>query len=193
MRYGQVPIRGSSSPRVRTPVFAIGRRVRVGCSADSPRRVTLTDDVGKRPLFTVDEAHVIHDRAVFEGLRLLLNFASEGPPDLSLLLVGGAEVLLELPRGLADRLAVRCLLAPFTESETASYVLGRLAAAGATSPLFTPEALVELHREGAGLARRLNRLADMSLLIAYARELSIVDAETVMIAGREQNPDTLVA
>ncbi len=72
---------------------------------------------GARPLVIVDEAHMIDDRAAFEALRLLLNFATDGPPDLFLLLVGGAEVLLDLPRGLADRIAARCLVAPFTESE----------------------------------------------------------------------------
>ncbi len=94
---------------------------------------------GERPLVIVDDADVITDRTVFEALRLLLNFASDGLPDLSLLLVGGAEVLLDLPRGLADRVAARCLITAFTESESVSYVLGRLAAAGAKSSLFSPE------------------------------------------------------
>jgi type II secretory pathway predicted ATPase ExeA len=148
---------------------------------------------GKRPLVIVDDAHVINDRTVFEALRLLLNFASDGTPDLFLLLVGGAEILLDLSPGLADRIATRCLIAPFTESESVSYILGRLAAAGAQSPLFTSEALVALHREGEGLARRLNRLADMSLLIAYAKELPLADEETVALAAREYNPDLLAA
>jgi len=148
---------------------------------------------GDRPLVIVDEAHLIADRAAFEALRLLLNFATDGPPDLFLLLVGGAEVLLDLPRGLADRLAARCLIAPFTESESTSYILGRLAAASARSPLFTPEGLVALHHHGDGLARRLNRLADMTLLIAYAKELPIADEQTVSLAARECNPDVLAA
>ncbi len=148
---------------------------------------------GAGPLVIVDEAHLIDDRTAFEALRLLLNFATDGPPDLFLLLVGGAEVLLDLPRGLADRIAARCLVAPFTESESTSYVLGRLATAGARSPLFTPEALVTLHRHGDGLARRLNRLADMSLLIAYAKDLPIADEQTVSLAARECNPDMLAA
>src|SRR5262249_51931594 len=93
---------------------------------------------GDRPLAIIDDAHVIDDRTAMETLRLLLNFASDGQPDLSLLLVGGAEILLDLPRSLADRLAARCLIAAFTESESASYILGRLAAAGARAPLFTP-------------------------------------------------------
>ena len=45
---------------------------------------------GERPLLIVDEAHLIDDPSTFEALRLLLNFASHGRPDLSLLLVGGA-------------------------------------------------------------------------------------------------------
>ena len=93
---------------------------------------------GERPLLVVDDAHLIDEVATFDTLRLLLNFTSNGSPDLSLLFVGGAELLLELPDGLADRLAARCLLGPFTQEESSAYVTGRLAAAGARgSPLLT--------------------------------------------------------
>ena len=115
----------------------------------------------------------------------MLNFATNGPPDLSLLLVGGAEVLLEVPPGLADRLTARCLLGPYSESESATYVLGRLAAAGADSPAIYPEALAALHRASDGLPRHLNRLADLALLIAYAQDRSIADESIVNIAARE--------
>ena len=93
---------------------------------------------GKRPLLVVDEAHLIDDLATFEALRLLLNFATTGPPDLSLLLVGGPEILLQLPAGLTDRLTARCLLGPLSESESATYVLGRLEAAGAPGAAVRP-------------------------------------------------------
>ena len=86
---------------------------------------------GNRLLLIVDEAHLIRDPETFEALRMLLNFATAGPPDLSLLLVGTAEVLLQLPHGLADRLTARSLLGPFTDAESSAYVLGRLADAGA--------------------------------------------------------------
>jgi type II secretory pathway predicted ATPase ExeA len=148
---------------------------------------------GERPLLIVDEAHLIGEPATFEVLRLLLNFASTGPPDLSLLLVGGPEVLLRLPAGLADRLAARGLLGPLSEEETASYVLGRLSAAGAPAPLFDAEALALLHRAADGLPRRINRLADLALLIAYAENLARPDARTVQIAARELDPDSLAA
>jgi type II secretory pathway predicted ATPase ExeA len=149
--------------------------------------------VNIRPLLIIDEAHLIHDTATFEVLRLLLNFASGGPPDLALLLVGTAELLLQLPPGLTDRLTARCLLGPFTEAESAAYIVGRLAAAGATSPLFTPDALACLHRAADGLPRRLNHLADLSLLIAYAEDHPQVDPATIAIAAREFNLDDLAA
>jgi type II secretory pathway predicted ATPase ExeA len=143
---------------------------------------------GERPLLIVDEAHLIDDPSTFETLRLLLNFTTQGPPDLSLLLLGGPEILFRLPAGLADRLTARCLLGPLSESESGAYVLGRLAQAGAAASLFDPEALATLHLAANGLPRRLNRLADLALLIAYAEGRSQPDAHTVAIAARESDP-----
>ncbi len=147
----------------------------------------------ERCLLIVDEAHLIDDLATFETLRLLLNFASTGTPDLSLLLVGGPEVLLRLPHGLSDRLSARCLLGPFTEEETDTYLNGRLAASGASSPLFGAEAIANLHRAADGLPRRLNRLADLALLVAYADGLPCPDARSIAIAAREWDPDQIAA
>ena len=89
-------------------------------------RFTLMVNGGDRPLLVVDDAHLIREAETFDTLRLLANFNSTGHPDLSLLLVGGPELLLDLPASLADRIAAQCLLAPFTQEESASYVLGRL-------------------------------------------------------------------
>jgi type II secretory pathway predicted ATPase ExeA len=148
---------------------------------------------GHRPLLIVDEAHVISDPATFEFLRLLLNFATLGPPDLGLLLVGTAELLLQLPSALADRVKARSLLGPLSEEESAAYVLGRLAAAGADSPLFSSEALAALHRNADGLPRRLDHLADLSLLVAYAEEHTQADARAVAIAAREFQLESVAA
>ena len=140
---------------------------------------------GRRPLLIVDEAHLIDDPATFEALRLLLNFDTNGSPDLGLLIVGGPDVWLTLPPSLADRLAARALLGPLTRSESSAYLLGRLAAAGAREPLLDAHALADLHRAADGLPRRLNRLADLALLIAYAEGLDRPDARAVEIAARE--------
>ena len=141
----------------------------------------------QRLLLVIDDAHLIESVSTFEALRLLLNFATHGPPDMSLLFVGGTEVLLELPPGLTDRLAARCLLTPLSETESSTYISGRLESAGARTPLFSPDALTALHRAGNGLPRQLNHLADLALLIAYAQEMNIADASVVAIAAREYN------
>jgi hypothetical protein len=54
MAFSQRPRRDAPnpSPRSRTAVYAVGRRVYVA-SGDGPRRVTLTDDVGKNELGTL--------------------------------------------------------------------------------------------------------------------------------------------
>jgi type II secretory pathway predicted ATPase ExeA len=142
---------------------------------------------GIRPLLVVDEAQAIRDPATFEALQLLLNFATDGSPDLSLLLVGATEFLFDLPPGLADRLAARCLAGPLVEAESSAFVVGRIAAArtDAGAELFSPAALTALYHAADGLPRRLNRLADLSLLIAYARDLPFVDEDTIGIAARE--------
>jgi type II secretory pathway predicted ATPase ExeA len=144
---------------------------------------------GDRPLVIVDDAHLIRDVASFDVFRLLLNFNSTGRPDLALLLVGGPELVLDLSVGLADRLATRSLLGPFTEEESATYILGRLGNTDARDHLFTRGALSSLHQAADGLPRRLNRLADLALLIAYAQDRATVDDFVVQIATRELNRD----
>jgi type II secretory pathway predicted ATPase ExeA len=150
-------------------------------------RLAASAVLGVRPLLVVDEAQAIRDPDTFEALRLLLNFATDGSPDLSMLLVGGTEFLFDLPPILADRVSARCLAGPLEEAESSAYVLGRVAAARDVDGdgLFSPAALAALHRDADGLPRRLNRLADLSLLIAYARDLPRVDEDTVAIAARE--------
>src|SRR5690606_11699314 len=114
----------------------------------------------------------------------LLNFTTDGLPDLALLLVGGPEVLLRLPFALLDRLASRCVIGPLTPMESSDYLLGRLAAAGAEDPraMLAEEATASLHRAGDGLPRRLNRLADLALLVSYARDLSRPDPDAIAAA-----------
>lgn len=147
---------------------------------------------GRRPLLIVDEAQAVSE-ASLESLRLLLNFQSEGSPDLALLLVASGEISPQLPASLEDRLTARCSLPPLTLSETAAYVAGRLSLVGAHRALFSPEALAALHHAALGVPRRLNHVADLALLIAYAEGTAAVDARVVGVAAREFQIDGLAA
>lgn len=148
---------------------------------------------GKPVLLIVDEAQLIDDPGTFEALRLLQNFSSAGPPDLRLMIVGAPEVLLNLPPSLADRLTARYALGPMTEEESAAYVFGRLNWSGARTTLFDDEQLRTLHLHAEGLPRRLNRLADLALLMAFAEGLDRPDAHCIETAVRDASPDPLLA
>ena len=70
----------------------------------------------------IDEAHLLDDGQTLETLRLLLNFQPQGSPALTLILAGQAALLPMLDRmpQLEERLAVKCLLRPLSDRETAT-------------------------------------------------------------------------
>jgi general secretion pathway protein A len=70
-------------------------------------------------------------------------------------------------------------LRPLNLEETVSYVSHRLTAAGATSEIFTSDALATLHQLTAGNPRRINRLCDLALLVGYAEEQVRINAPQI--------------
>ncbi len=142
---------------------------------------------GRHAVVALDEAHLIQDSRTLEAVRLLLNFQSNGQPALTLLLAGQPGILPILDRTpqLEERMAVKCLLRPLTAAETAQYVTHRLKAAGATRPIFDAEALATLHRLTHGNPRRINRLCDLALLIAYADQRPTVSSEHLESVSEE--------
>ena len=142
---------------------------------------------GRHAVVAVDEAHLVDDGRVFEAMRLLLNFELAGRPGLTLLLAGQPGILPMLDRmpQLEERVGVKCLLRPFTERETADYVSHRLKLAGATRALFEPDALPTLHRLTHGVARRINRLGDLALLIGYAEGRRTISADHLEAVSQE--------
>ncbi len=116
-----------------------------------------------------------------EALRLLTNIASSDESLLTILLVGQPTLLPRLDRSQAfeQRLSVKCMLRPFTLEETVSYVTCRLMAAGAQREIFDSSAFEALHRLCQGNARRINRLADLALLVGYAEEVPLITGTQV--------------
>ena len=142
---------------------------------------------GRHAVLVVDEAHLLQDAQTFEALRLLLNFQTDGQPGLTLLLVGQPGILPQLARmpQWEERLAVKCLLRPFNEAETAAYVDHRLRVAGAERQIFEPEAYTALQELTHGVARQINRLCDLALLIGFAEERALISAEQIEAVCQE--------
>jgi type II secretory pathway predicted ATPase ExeA len=142
---------------------------------------------GRHAVVVVDEAHLLDSSHTWESLRLLMNFESGGQPGLTLLVAGQPGLLPMLARmpQLDERLGVKCLLRGFSEAETADYVAHRLSTAGATRPIFEPDALRALHELTHGIARQINRLCDLALLIGFAEERHTLNAAHLESVCRE--------
>ena len=142
---------------------------------------------GRHAVVVIDEAHLLEDCGALETLRLLLNFEVGGQPALTLVLIGQMSLVSAVGRlpSLEERIAVKALLRSFTVDETAEYVRHRLSAAGATREIFTPDALEALHYLGHGIARQINRLGDLALLVGYADELPRLTAKQIEAVSEE--------
>lgn len=132
-------------------------------------------------LLVIDEAHLLESRDTLDTLRLLLNFQSAGNYDLTLLLIGQPQIIPMAQRvaGLDDRMTVKCLLRPFSQTETAAYINHRLTVAGASTACFTDDAIAEVYRQTLGVPGHINRLCDLALLIGFAEERSTIDADQI--------------
>jgi general secretion pathway protein A len=137
-------------------------------------------------VIVVDEAQLLADPERLECLRLLLNLREDTDQGLSLLLVGQPALLPILQRmpALEERLAVKCLLRAMTYEETISYVHHRVHAAGGDQ-IFHESALEALYRLTQGNPRRINRLCDLALLIAYADDEQQVRGEHLEAVAEE--------
>jgi general secretion pathway protein A len=128
---------------------------------------------GKRVVLVVDEAQNLAPE-VLEQVRLLTNLETNTQKLLQIILIGQPELRELLDRNelrqLAQRITGRYHLCPLTLEETVAYVRHRLRVAGATSDIFTPAALREVHRRSGGVPRLINVLCDRALLGAYTQD-----------------------
>lgn len=139
---------------------------------------------GRHPVLVIDDAHLIDDPATLQTLELLLNFQQPPQRAFSLILLGDRLLLSRLSRlpRFDERLAVRAMLQSLSPDETARYIRFRLEVSGARNAIFDTEALAEIADLSEGIPRRINRLADLALLVGYAdgrRELTAADVAAV--------------
>ncbi|OZA25450.1 MAG: ATPase [Hydrogenophilales bacterium 17-61-9] len=127
---------------------------------------------GRRVVVFVEEAQGIAlDNLEF--LRLLTNLETATDKLLQIVLFGQPELDLQLAdqriRQLKDRITLSLNLSPLAEAEVADYLRSRLAVAGYRGPdLFSPALIARMTQISGGLSRRINVLADKTLLAAYA-------------------------
>ena len=148
-----------------------------------------THAVGQNNVLIIDEAQML-SVDVLEQLRLLTNLETNERKLLQIVLIGQPELRTMLDRPdleqLAQRVIARFHLKALSSRETEHYIRHRLSVAGMTRPIpFDAGAVQRIHEIARGVPRRINLLADRSLLGAYAHGRHGVDAGIVDKASRE--------
>ena len=141
---------------------------------------------GRRVVILIDEAHVMPDETL-EQVRLLSNLESNRHKLLQIVLFGQPELDATLAksalRQLRDRITHSFRMRPLAPPEVGKYLSFRMRAAGYRGPeVFTPRAVRRVSRASGGLTRRINILADKSLLSAYTENTHAITDRHVRAA-----------
>jgi hypothetical protein len=143
---------------------------------------------GARPrvVILIDEAHVMPDDTL-EQVRLLSNLESNRHKLLQIVLFGQPELDATLAktslRQLRDRITHSSACGRWCRPKVGRYLSFRMRAAGYRGPeVFTPHAVRRIARASGGLTRRINIVADKSLLSAYTENTHAITHKHVRAA-----------
>jgi MSHA biogenesis protein MshM len=141
---------------------------------------------GRQVVIFVEEAQGM-PLGTLEEIRLLSNLETKQDKLLQIVLFGQPELDVNLSeahiRQLRERITHSFHLEPLGTKDIGEYLILRLRAAGYHGPhLFSAAAIKKLSAAAEGLARRVNILADKSLLAAYADNVYQVTPKHVKAA-----------
>ncbi len=127
-----------------------------------------------------------------EEIRLLSNLETRRSKLLQIVLFGQPELDVNLSathiRQLKERITHSFYLPPFTQKDIAEYVYFRMQAVGYRGPqVFSKSATRLLVKISKGLLRRINILADKSLLAAFSESSHYIKPKHIKLAARDSD------
>ena len=124
---------------------------------------------GRKAVVLIDEAQMLETRELMEEFRGLLNLEVPERKLISFVFFGLPEIEknLKLDAPLAQRVAMRYRLEPFTSESTEAYVKHRLRLAGSARNPFTSDAIEAVHRRAGGTPRVINTICDNALFETF--------------------------
>jgi type II secretory pathway predicted ATPase ExeA len=139
-------------------------------------------------VIVVDEAQNLSSE-LLEEIRLLTNLETSSEKLLQIVLAGQPELeeKLRAPsvRQLRQRIALWCKTRPLTSQETHDYITERLRIAGASSPIFEPEAIQAIHARSNGIPRLINLICENAMVSAYVEQVQTIPLQIVEEACSE--------
>jgi type II secretory pathway predicted ATPase ExeA len=144
---------------------------------------------GRRVVMFVEEAQGM-PLATLEEIRLLSNLETRDDKLLQIVLFGQPELdgnlLMSGIRQLKERITQSFHLGPLNAGEIREYLMFRLRAAGYRGPdLFSRAVVATIARASRGLTRRINLIADKTLLAAFSENTHTVRMRHVKAAVRD--------
>ena len=124
---------------------------------------------GRKAVVLIDEAQMLETRELMEEFRGLLNLEVPERKLISFVFFGLPEIEkhLKLDPPLAQRVAMRYRLEPFSSDSTEAYVKHRLRLAGSARNFFAPDAIEAVHRRAGGTPRVINTICDNALFETF--------------------------
>lgn len=144
---------------------------------------------GQRIVVFVEESQSM-PVATLEEIRLLSNLETGDNKLLQMVLFGQPELdeLLRRPdiRQLRDRIAHSFRLEPLNDAQVNDYLSFRMRAAGYRGPhIFSAAVVKRIARAAGGLTRRINLIADKTLLAAFSENTHTIENRHVQAALRD--------
>ncbi len=146
--------------------------------AENKQIVVFVEEAQSMPIATLEEIRLLSNLETAQNK--LLQIVIFGQPELDVM-ISRQEI-----RQLKERITYSFYLAPLKTPEIKDYINTRLRASGYRSvELFNAKAINTISKYSGGLLRRINILADKSLLACYAASANMVTAKHVELAARE--------
>ena len=145
------------------------------------QRLLQIHESGKKAVVLIDEAQMLETREIMEEFRGLLNLEVPERKLISFVFFGLPEIEqnLKLDPPLAQRVALRYKLEPFSADSTEAYIKHRLRLAGCPRNPFAEDAIAAVHRHAGGTPRVINTLCDNALFEAFLARSEIIAAPLV--------------
>ena len=140
------------------------------------------------PVLVLDEMHLASN-AIFEELRLILNFDMDSQSPYILVLMAQPPIRTKLALNvhlpLRQRIAVKHTMRGLLETELEPYLATRMQLAGSPEAIFQPSARTAMYSLSNGVPRVVNSLATNSLIYACQQDQRHIDEEAVYQASNE--------
>ena len=145
-------------------------------------------------LLVVDEAQQL-SRELIDEIGELINLQPVDSGGLGICLVGQADTAQDpatrISQAFENHVIVRYHLAPFTVDETGEYIRHRLKVAGADRPVFTDDAIREIHQCSGGYPGQINIICDLALFTGCTENAAEIGPAIIQTsAAKLQFPGT---